>query len=76
MLNVDKQKVSLFAKRYLLVFALGVCGWELSRYADGGNDFDLYDLLEAVALFIAFFFFAVLLVSFFQGWIEFRPNDD
>lgn len=72
MLIVDKPKVAAFAKRYLVVFMLGVCGWELAQFGNSDSDFGLYDLLEALGLFFALFLLAVLLTSFFKGWIEFR----
>lgn len=75
MLSINKKKVASFARRYLLVFALAVGGWELSQFANGKTDFGVHDLFEAFALFIGLFLSVVLLVSFFQGWIEFESND-
>lgn len=72
MLIVDRPKVAAFAKRYLLVFMLAVCGWEFAQFANGHTGFGLYDLLEASGLFFALFLLAVLLTSYVKGWIEFR----
>ncbi len=74
MLIFDKPKVVSFAKRYLIIFALAVGGWELAQFANGGSEFGVYDLIEAIALFIGLFVCAVLLASFVQGWIDFRPD--
>lgn len=76
MLIVNKPKVASFAKRYLVVFAFAVGGLELARFASGNAEFAVDDLVEAAALFIGLFSSAVLIVSFFRGGIEFRPNEE
>ncbi|MEZ5710652.1 MAG: hypothetical protein R3E02_14835 [Blastomonas sp.] len=76
MLIVDKPKVTSFAKRYLILFAIAVGGWELAQFTNGESEFGLDDLVEAGALFIGLSLSVVLLVSFFQGWIEFRQGDE
>lgn len=74
MLIIDKPKVASFAKRYLIIFALAVGGWELAQFTNGGSEFGVYDLVEAIALFIGLFVSAVLLASLVRGWIEFWPD--
>lgn len=76
MLIIDKPKVASFAKRYFMVFVLGVCGWELAQFANSNTEFGLYDLFEAVGLFGALFSSVVLLTSFSKDWIAFRSIDD
>lgn len=75
MLKIEKEEIFSFAKKYLLFFALAVCGWEASQYVNGGQDFGLIDLIEAPMLFFGLFAIAVVFISFFRGWIAF-PSDN
>ncbi len=74
MLKIEKEEIFSFTKKYLLFFALAVCGWEASQYGNGEQDFGLIDLIEALLLFFGMFAIAVVLNSFFRGWIAF-PSD-
>lgn len=69
-MRVDGQKIVAFARRYVVISALSVSGWEAARFSHG-HAFGYADFVEAVSLFVGISILAVVSVSIYPGWIEF-----
>lgn len=76
MLLIDKTIIASFAKRYFIVYSLGVSGWEISQFVNKQAEYQLPNLIQATALFFGLYFVSLFLVSVFAGWIEYHNAED